>query len=142
MAITEFEDLIQCGHIEARALLKDWDKDNHSIGGVINLAWNIEPRMVYPRWLPVLIYPADDEIVYPSEWFDPILSFYDAARKHGKVIIHCQAGGNRSRGCFGVVLRARHGKGAAEALAIAGQPGYHHWREAIEQYEVLGDVWR
>ncbi len=129
-----YKDIIQCGQIDTRDLLKDWDKDNHLIGGVINLAWNITPRIVYPGWLPVLLYPADDEVVYPTKWFDPILSFYDATRNFGKVIVHCQAGGNRSRGCFGVLLRARHGKTAAEALAITGQPGYHHWREAIEQY--------
>lgn len=132
MAIKYFEDIIQCGHEDARNLLADWK--GHSIGGVINLAWNITPKMVYPEWLPVLYYPADDEIVYPTEWFNPILSFYDATRKLGKVIVHCQAGGNRSRGCFGVLLRARHGKTAEEALAITGQPGYHHWREAVERW--------
>lgn len=139
MAIVCYEDIIQCGHTEARKLLENWDND-HLIGGVINLAWNIEPIMVYPRWLPVLMYPANDEITYPPEWFEPILSFYDATRKLGKVIVHCQAGGNRSRGCFGVLLRARHNKTAAEALSITGQPGYHHWREAIEQWQSGG--WR
>lgn len=132
-----YNDIIQCGQAEARNLLYDWNRENHTVGGVINLAWNITPRIVYPGWLPVLLYPADDEIVYPTEWFNPILSFYDAVRSSGKdVIVHCQAGGNRSRGCFGVLLRARHNKTAAEALAITGQPGYHHWREAIEKYEM------
>lgn len=135
MSIKQFDDIIQCGHEDARSLLIGWDKDNHLIGGVINLAWNINPPMVYPPWLPVLYYPADDEITYPIEWFNPILSFYDTVRKYGKIIIHCQAGGNRSRGCFGVILRARHGKTAQEALEIVGQPGYYHWRKAIEQYE-------
>ncbi len=132
-----FEDIIQCGHEDARNLLKDWEKDNHLIGGVINLAWNIIPIMEYPRWLPVLLYPADDEIVYPTDWFNPILSFYDTVRKSGRVIVHCQAGGNRSCGCFAILLKARHGKTTEEALAIAGQPGYHHWREAVEQYNIL-----
>jgi len=50
------------------------------------------------------------------------------------MIVHCQAGGNRSRGTFGVLLVACHGMSAQEALKITGQPGYSAWRIAIENY--------
>lgn len=131
MSKIEYEDIIQCGHLEARQVLSA----RTDIGGVINLAWNIVPPMQYDPWMPVLYYPADDEKTYPPEWFSPILAFYGWARKLGKVIVHCQAGGNRSRGSLGVILIACHKMTAAQALEITGQPGYHHWRLAVEEYE-------
>lgn len=131
----EYADIIQCGQIDARALTVGWRKeDPQGIGGVINVAHNIVPQMVYNPWLPVLHHPYLDQETPPVEWFAPVLAFYDWARTKGKVIIHCQAGGNRSRGTFGVLLVGRHGMTAAEALAITGQPGYHHWRIAIENF--------
>ena len=134
----EYKDIIQCGQIDARKLIENWEG---KISGVINLAYNIEPPIVYPKWLPLLYRPAWDERTPDIEWFKPVIAFYESQRRNGQVIVHCQAGGNRSRGTFGVLLVACHGMSAREALKITGQPGYPAWRIAIENYaKHLGSI--
>lgn len=128
-----YADIIQCSAQEARELTALWKEEG--IAGVINLAHNIVPRMEHDPWLPVLHYPALDEVTPKDEWFDPILAFYDEVRKKGKVLVHCQAGGNRSVGTFGVLLVLRHGMNAPQALEVTGFPGYGAWRVAIENAE-------
>lgn len=123
-------DIVQTSAAEAAVLLEKWKENN--IAGVINVAHNVSPRIKYDPWLPVLNHPHRDEIRPEPEWFKPVFAFYEWARKQGKVLVHCQAGANRSRGTFGVLLVTYHGMNARQALGITGMPGYGAWREAIE----------
>lgn len=124
-------DIIQCGVKDAMDLCGRWRAEG--ISGVINVAHNT-PRADYDPWLPVLRHPHDDEITPTREWFNPVLAFYDWARTKGKVLIHCQAGGNRSVGTTTVLLIARHGMNADQALKVTGLPGYGAWIRAAEQF--------
>lgn len=124
-------DIIQCSQHEAKELVLKWRENG--IGGIINVAHNTD--IVYDPWLPVLRHPHADEVTPESVWWRPLLAFYDWARLKGKVVVHCQAGANRSRGTTGVLLIARHGLTSDEALAITGLPGYSAWIDAVKRYK-------
>ena len=125
-----YADLIQCSWADAQGLVNRWKEEG--IGGVINMAHNT-PDIQYDPWLRVLRFPHLDDEVPAPDWIRPVLAFYDWARVRGKVIVHCAAGANRSVGCTASILVARHGKTADEALRMTGQPGYHHWSDAVRQ---------
>lgn len=123
-----YKDIVQCSAKGVRELLKT---EGHGIAGVINVAHNVVPPINYGQWVPVLHCPHRDEIQPEIGFFKPILAFYDYYRTKGKVLVHCQAGANRSVGTFGALLVARHGLTPQQALKITGNPGYGAWRQAI-----------
>lgn len=127
----EIKDLIQCSALEAQALADRWQE--LKLGGVINVAHNTT-EMKYPEWLPVLRHPHLDDIQPSREWFGPVLAFYDWARTRGRVVIHCAAGKNRSTGTAGVILIARHGFTAQQAMECVGRPGFAAFIRAVEEY--------
>lgn len=133
--MNEHFGIIQCGWRDAQQMQAGWKEAG--IGGLICVAHNV-PDIVYNPLMPKLITPADDEVAPTREWFLPVLAFYDWARTQGRVIVHCQAGLNRSVGVFGMLLVSRHGLSARQALDIVGIPGYGAWRVGIEQAE----AWR
>ncbi len=128
--VVRIADIIQCGEVEAQKLVKSWREV--PLGGVINVAHNTE--IVYDPWLPVLRMAHDDEITPDRTWWDPVLAFYDWARQKGKVLIHCHAGANRSRGTAAVLLIARHGMSPQEAEKLVGRPGFGAWIRARDEW--------
>lgn len=132
MIMIRIHDIIQCDEAGAIQLVAKWQENG--IGGVINVAHNT-PDIAYDPWLPVLRHPHRDEITPETAWWEPVLAFYDWARFKGKVIVHCFAGGNRSRGTACVLLRARHGMTDDEALKIIGLPGHSAWINAVRGYK-------
>lgn len=129
--MVRIHDIIQCSEAEAKELVAKWRENG--IGGVINMAHNTD--ITYDPWLPVLRHPHRDEITPEDAWWGPVLAFYDWARFKGKVVVHCHAGGNRSRGTAGVLLMARHGMTDDEALAVTGLPGFSAWIDAVRKYK-------
>jgi hypothetical protein len=130
----KYADIIQCSAVDAQGLADRWQE--HGISGIINVAWNIVPDMRYDPLLPVLRHPALDEAAPDRDWFEPIFAFYDWARKHGKVVVHCQAGQNRSLGLTGILMVARHGLTGQQALKITGRPAYGAWIHAVEDFKL------
>ena len=127
----QVKDIIQCSQKDAKEILERWRENG--VAGVICVSHNTE--LVYDPWLPLLRMAQDDQITPDRAWWDPVLSFYDWARKKGKVLVHCQAGANRSRGTAGVLLVARHQMTPQDALAIVGRPGYGAWIRAVEEWK-------
>lgn len=125
------KDIIQCGGRDAQPLLDRWREEK--ISGAVSIAHNAE-YVKYDPWMPVLRHPYDDEKTPPREWWNPVLAFYDWARLSGKVLVHCQAGGNRSVGATAVLLIARHGMNHDQALKLTGRPGYGAWIRAAETF--------
>jgi hypothetical protein len=69
-------------------------RERTSIGGIVNVAYNIEQP--YPN-IPSLWFKMYDEVPIPFEWFDEAVSFQKRLSAEGKAtLVHCAGGINRS----------------------------------------------
>ena len=86
------------------------------ITAILNLT--IKPD---PKWSFVTMNDGepDDGLPKPPEWFHRGLNFFRSASKHGRVLIHCEAGVNRSPSMAYFSLRSE-GLPAQEALHKLG----------------------
>jgi hypothetical protein len=87
-------------------------------------------KLVYNRWLSVLLMPYADHDAIRKEVADSILAFHKA---HQPTFVHCAAGANRSMAVASIILCGNYGWSLRRAFDVAW-PWCGGIRESVENW--------